>query len=231
MIPLLLGFLAMGPVSGHLSDKYGARLFATVGMLINVVGFLFLMTLPVNFGYLNFALIIFFLGIGQGMFAAPNTTSVMNAVPPEQRGITAGMRATFMNVSFMFSIVVFFSLLVFGLGAALPAALYHGLISQSVPANAALTVSKLPPTSALFAALLGYNPMDSLIPAGVKANIPAANYTTITGNDFFPDLVSAPFSDGLREVLIAAVIMSAIAAGASLFMGKRYVGRTGKDNK
>lgn len=231
MIPLLLGFLAMGPVSGHLSDKYGARLFATVGMLINVVGFLFLMTLPVNFSYLNFALIIFFLGIGQGMFAAPNTTSVMNAVPPEQRGITAGMRATFMNVSFMFSIVVFFSLLVFGLGAALPAALYHGLISQSVPANAALTVSKLPPTSALFAALLGYNPMDSLIPAGVKANIPAANYTTITGNDFFPDLVSAPFSDGLREVLIAAVIMSAIAAGASLFMGKRYVGRTGKDNK
>ncbi len=223
MLPLLLGFLVMGPLAGHLSDKYGARVFSTLGMVINVIGFLFLMSLPVNFNYLSFALIIFFLGIGQGMFAAPNTTSVMNSVPPEQRGITAGMRATLMNISFMFSIVVFFTLLVVGLGTALPGALYNGLVAQSVPSAAAHTISKLPPTSALFAALLGYNPMDTLIPGSVKAIIPIKNLTTITGTVFFPNLVSSPFSDGLHTVLIAAVIMSGIAAIASVLRGKRFV--------
>jgi MFS family permease len=223
MIPLLLGFLVMGPVAGHLSDKYGARLFSTLGMIINVIGFLLLMALPVNFSYPVFALIIFVLGIGQGMFAAPNTTSVMNAVPPEHRGITAGMRATFTNMSFMFSIVIFFTLLVIGLGTALPSALYTGLIAQSVPAAAAHAVSQLPPTSALFAALLGYNPMLTLLPHNVTVAIPKANLTVITGNEFFPDLVSAPFADGIHSVLIAAVIMSAIAAVASALRGKRFV--------
>ncbi len=223
MIPLLLGFLVMGPIAGHLSDKYGARLFSTLGMIINVIGFLLLMTLPVNFSYPVFALIIFILGIGQGMFAAPNTTSVMNAVPPEHRGITAGMRATFTNMSFMFSIVVFFTLLVVGLGTALPGALYTGLVAQSVPAAAAHAASKLPPTSALFAALLGYNPMQTLLPHNVTAAIPKANLTVITGSTFFPNLVSAPFADGIHSVLIAAVIMSAIAAIASALRGKRYI--------
>ena len=223
MIPLLLGFLVMGPVAGHLSDKYGARLFSTLGMIINVVGFLLLMALPVNFSYPVFALIIFVLGIGQGMFAAPNTTSVMNAVPPEHRGITAGMRATFTNMSFMFSIVIFFTLLVIGLGTALPGALYTGLIAQSVPTAAAHAVSQLPPTSALFAALLGYNPMLTLLPHNVTAVIPKTNLTVITGNEFFPNLVSAPFADGIHSVLIAAIIMSAIAAVASALRGKRFV--------
>ena len=223
MIPLLLGFLVMGPVAGHLSDKYGARLFSTLGMIINVIGFLLLMALPVNFSYPIFALIIFVLGIGQGMFAAPNTTSVMNAVPPEHRGITAGMRATFTNMSFMFSIVIFFTLLVVGLGTALPGALYTGLIAQSVPVAAAHAVSQLPPTSALFAALLGYNPMLTLLPHNVTAVIPKANLTVITGNGFFPNLVSAPFADGIHSVLIAAIIMSAIAAVASALRGKRFI--------
>ncbi len=223
MIPLLLGFLVMGPIAGHLSDKYGARLFSTLGMIINVIGFLMLMALPVNFSYPVFALIIFVLGIGQGMFAAPNTTSVMNAVPPEHRGITAGMRATFTNMSFMFSIVIFFTLLVVGLGTALPGALYTSLVAQSVPTAAAHAVSQLPPTSALFAALLGYNPMLTLLPHNVTVAIPKANLTVITGNEFFPSLVSAPFADGIHSVLIAAVIMSAIAAIASALRGKRFV--------
>ncbi len=223
MIPLLIGFLAMGPIAGHLSDKYGARVFSTLGMVINVIGFLLLMTLPVNFNYAAFALIIFVLGLGQGMFAAPNTTSVMNAVPPEHRGITAGMRATFMNMSFMFSIVIFFALLVVGLGNALPSSLYNGLVAQSVPAATAQIVSRLPPTSALFAALLGYNPMLVLLPQNSIASIPKANLTTITGTKFFPNLVSVPFAQGIHEVLVAAAIMAGIAAVASALRGKRYI--------
>ena len=219
MVPLLLGFLAMGPISGYLSDRYGAKLFSTTGMVVNVVGFLVLASLPVNFNYLYFAIIIFVLGAGQGMFAAPNTMSVMNAVPPEQRGATSGIRATFTNVSFMFSMVIFFSLLIAGFGSGLPNALYKGLVSQSVPAATAQAISKLPPTSALFAALLGYNPMQTLLPPNVTQSIPKANLTVITGDSFFPNLISQPFIGGMQYVLIIAAIMSAIAAVASALRG------------
>lgn len=228
MVPLLLGFLALGPISGHLSDKYGTRLFSTAGMVISVVGFLFLAALPVDFNYPVFALIIFILGLGQGMFTAPNTTSVMNAVPPEQRGATSGIRATFTNMSFMFSMVVFFSLLIVGFSFGLPGALYKGLVSQSVPAAAAQAISRLPPTSALFAALLGYNPMQTLLPQNVAQGIPKANLTVITGNFFFPNLIAQPFLQGMHYVLIIAAIMSAIAALASAFGGKRHARQTGE---
>lgn len=223
MLPLLFGFLVMGPLSGHLSDKYGARLFSTAGMIISVIGFLLLATLPVNFNYTVFAVIIFILGIGQGMFAAPNTTAIMNAVPPEQRGTTSGIRATFMNMSFMFSMVIFFTLLILGFGAALPNVLYNGLISQSVPQAAAQAISRLPPTSALFAAMLGYNPMEALIPQNVTQSIPKANLTVITGTSFFPNLIAQPFIQGMHSVLIVAAIISAIAAVASALRGKRYI--------
>ncbi len=221
MIPLLLGFFVMGPISGHLSDRHGARLFSTLGMAINVVGFLLLAALPVNFDYITFAIIIFVLGMGQGMFAAPNTTSVMNAVPPEERGATSGIRATFTNVSFMFSMVIFFTLLVLGFSTALPSALYSGLISQSVPTATAHAISQLPPTSALFAALLGYNPMQALLPQNAIQSIPKANLTVITGTSFFPNLIAQPFIDGMHYVLVIAAIMSAIAAVASALRGGR----------
>ncbi len=222
MIPLLLGFLVMGPISGKLSDKYGARILSTTGMTINVIGFIWLATLPVNFNFVEFAAVIFTLGIGQGMFAAPNTTSVMNAVPPEQRGATSGMRATFTNMSFMFSIIIFFTLLVVGFGNALPNTLYNGLVSQSVPSSVAHSISELPPTSALFAALLGYNPMQILLPANVTKTIPAANLSVITGTHFFPSLIAQPFNDGMHTVLIVAAIMAGIAAVASALRGKRH---------
>ncbi len=218
LIPLLLGFL-IGPVAGRLSDKYGSRFLSTSGMLINVLGFLLLLTLPANFSFIPFALIIFLIGIGQGMFAAPNTTSIMNSVPPEQRGATSGMRATLMNISFMFSLVIFFGLLTTGLGTALPNALYKGLISQSVPQSTALAISKLPPTSAIFAALLGYNPMETLIPASAFNGISKSNQTIITGNKFFPNLISQPFINGLHFVFIIAAILAFIAAISSYMRG------------
>ncbi len=221
MTPMLLGFLIAGPISGHLSDKYGARIFSTMGMLINVVGFVMLATLPANFNFLDFALIIFGLGIGQGMFAAPNTTAVMNAVPPDKRGATAGMRATFMNISFMFSIVIFFTLLALGLSSTLTHTLYSGLIAQNVPPSAASLISKLPPSSTLFAALLGYNPIKVLLPSNVTANIPAPNYTTLTSTQFFPNLISSPFIAGMHKVMGVAAIMTFIAAIASFMRGKK----------
>ena len=223
ILPLLFGFLIFGPISGYLSDKYGARLFSTLGMVINGIGFLLLILVPANFSYIYFGAIIALIGIGQGLFAAPNTTAIMNSVPPEQRGRASGMRATFTNVSLIFSIAIFFTLLVVGVSSSLSSSLYAGLISQSVPASEALRVSSLPPTSALFAGLLGYNPMKSLIMPGVLASMPAANATYVTGKIFFPTLLSSPFHDGLSLVFIIGAIMSFIAALASAFRGKRYI--------
>ena len=218
MIPLLIGFLIMGPISGYLSDRYGARALATIGMIINVCGFLMLALLPVNFAYVEFALIIFMLGVGQGMFSAPNTISVMNAVPPQQRGATSGIRATLTNVSFMFSMIVFFTILIFGIGALLPHALYRGLVAQSVPNATAMAISRLPPTSALFAALLGYNPMQVLL-QNSTASIPHANLTIITGTTFFPNLISNSFRNGMRIVMLVAAAMAAVAAFVSALRG------------
>lgn len=225
MIPLILGFLIAGPVSGYLSDKYGARLFCTLGMIINVIGFLSLASLPVNFDMVYFEAIIFIMGIGQGMFAAPNTAAIMNSVPPKYRGVTSGMRATLMNLALVFSITIFFSLLTLGVSSSLPGALHSGLVAQNVSNATATQISKLPPSAALFAALLGYNPMKILIPANVIDALPAHNANVILGNDFFPELMENSFMDGMKIVLYVGALMAFIAAVCSALRGERYVYR------
>jgi MFS family permease len=223
MIPLVAGFLISGPVSGYLSDKYGARLFSTLGMVINLIGFLILASMPADFNYSFFAITIFFLGVGQGMFSAPNTAAVMNSVPPEYRGVSSGMRATLLNVSFMFSLAIFFSLLIIGVSSSLPGALYDGLVSQGVSSAAALQISKLPPSATLFAALLGYNPMKTLLPPEVINSLPAKNANVILGNSFFPNLISSSFMSGMRIVMYSGALMAFFAAIFSALRGGRYV--------
>ena len=223
ILPLLFGFLIFGPISGYLSDRFGARLFSTLGMTINGIGFIMLAFVPAEFQYAYFAVIIFIIGVGQGLFAAPNTTAIMNSVPPEQRGGASGMRATFTNISLIFSIAIFFTLLVVGLSVHLGPSLYSGLVAQHVPVSEATRVSHLPPTSALFAGLLGYNPMKSLINPTVLASLPSANQSYVIGKIFFPTLISEPFHDGLALVLYTGAIMSFIAAIASALRGKRYI--------
>lgn len=223
MLPLLVGFIVMGPVSGWLSDRFGARTFSTLGMVIQAVGFFLLTFLPANFNYVWFALLLLLLGVGQGMFAAPNTTAIMNSVPPEQRGVSSGMRATFQNAASVLSIGVFFSIITVGLAVALPPALSSGLMMMGVPANVAHQIGSLPPTAALFAAFLGYNPMKTLLPAPVLNSLPSAKQAILVGKSFFPDLISSPFMVGLHAVFYLSVVLCLIAAGASLLRGKRYI--------
>ncbi|MEO8954997.1 MAG: MFS transporter [Ktedonobacteraceae bacterium] len=223
LLPLLVGFVIMGPMSGWLSDRFGARLFSTLGMSIQVVGFLLLTTLPANFNYTWFALLLFMLGLGQGMFSAPNTTAIMNSVPADQRGAASGMRATFQNSASLVSIGVFFSLITAGLASALPVTLFSGLLQQGVPGAVANTIAHLPPTAALFAAFLGYNPMATLLPANVLHALPTANQATLLGQSFFPNLISAPFMVGLHAVFYLSATLCLIAALASLLRGKRYI--------
>jgi EmrB/QacA subfamily drug resistance transporter len=222
MLPTTAGFLVAGPVSGWLSDRYGARPFATGGMIVAAVTFALLMFLPANFAYGPFGLLLFLNGIGFGLFAAPNTTGIMNAVPARQRGAASGMRATFQNTGMLLSIGLFFSLMIAGLASALPGTMNAGLIAQGVPAAVANQVSHLPPVGSLFAAFLGYNPMKNLL-GPVLNTLPAARATYITGKTFFPQLISDPFMRGLRIVFSAAVVMSVVAAAASWLRGERYV--------
>ncbi len=223
MLPLLIGFIIFGPIAGYLSDKYGARVFSTAGMLINAIGFVILAQLPADFNYFYFASLLFFIGIGQGMFASPNTTAIMNAVPPEHRGAASGMRATFTNISMMFSMAIFFTLLIAGISTTLPHSLYAALVSQQVPTSEATRVANLPPTSALFAALLGYNPMKELISPTVLDEMPQVNATYVVGTKFFPTLLSTPFHDGMKDVLYTGAAMAIVAAIASALRGKRYI--------
>ncbi len=218
MLPLTVGFLIAGPASGYLSDRFGARPFATGGMIAAAVTFGLLMLLPVNFSYLWFALLLMANGLSMGLFAAPNTAGIMNAVPPNRRGVASGMRSTFQNAGMTLSIGLFFSIMVIGLSTSMPTALTHGLTAQGVPSSAAAKIADLPPVSVLFAAFLGYNPMKSLLGPALSTLSPA-HQAVLTGHTFFSNLIAAPFDSGLKIVFTFALIMCVVAAGASWLRG------------
>ena len=203
LLPLTLGFLVAGPVSGYLSDRFGARLLATGGLLLVALAFLGLLALPVDFPYLAFAALLMASGI-------------------DQRGVASGMRATFQNSGTSLSIGVFFSLMIAGLATSLPGTLTSGLQAHGVPAHVADGVAQLPPVSTLFAAFLGTNPVGHLLGPGELAKLSPADRAALTGGEFFPRLVSGPFHNGLVVVFTAATLMALVAAIASASRGRRY---------
>ncbi len=220
LVPLTVGFLVSAPLSGVLSDRYGAKAFTVGGALLTALSFFLLLFLPVNFPYLVFALIIALNGLGSGLFASPNRAEMMNSVPADQRGAAGGIIATFQNTAFVLSIGIFFSLMVAGLSSTLPGALSGGLTAQGIPAAAAHQISHLPPIGVLFAAFLGYNPMQQLL-GPLLAHLPAAHAAYVTGRQFFPHLITAPFHDGLGVAFAFAIAANVIAAIASLLTGPR----------
>jgi MFS family permease len=222
MTPIIAGFLIAGPASGWLSDRFGARPFATGGMLLAGLSFLLLIVLPVDFSYVWFALILLLNGIGMGLFAAPNNAAVMNSLPPTQRGAGAGMLATFQNTASVLSIGVFFSLMIVGLAAGLPHAMQTGLVAHGVPAADAARVSHLPPVATLFASFLGYNPMQTLLGTHTLHALPAGQAQTITGRSFFPHLITGPFHTALVYAFVFAIVACVVAAVASLLRGGKY---------
>jgi hypothetical protein len=156
-------------------------------------------------------------------FGSPNRTGVMNSLPPEHRGAGSGMNTTFQNSAQVVSIGVFFSLMIVGLASLLPHSLYEGLTRHGVPAAAAARAAHLPPVSTLFAAFLGYNPIQHLIGSGVLSALPKHQQEVLTGRSFFPGLISAPFRAGLHAAFDFAIAASILAAGASWTRGGRYV--------
>jgi EmrB/QacA subfamily drug resistance transporter len=219
MLPLTVGFLVAGPASGAVSDRFGARAFATGGLLLTAATFGGLIALPANFNYVLFAGLLALNGIGMGLMAAPNSAAIMNAVPASARGAASGIRATGMNAGMVLSMGGFFTLMAIGLASRLPHALSSGLIGQGVDPGAAHAASTASPVGLLFAAFLGDNPIQQLVPHPGAA----AHTATIYGQHFFPTLIADPFRHGLLIAFSASIVMLLLAAGASLMRGERFV--------
>jgi EmrB/QacA subfamily drug resistance transporter len=219
MLPLTVGLLISGPTSGWLSDRFGARLFATGGMLLSAVSFGLLMALPTNFPYVAFAVILLLQGIGMGLFASPNRAAVMNSLPAADRGAGGGMNQTFQNSAQVLSLGIFFTLMIIGLASSLPHAMSVGLQAHGLSAATAQRVAALPPVSILFAAFLGYNPIEHLVGSHALSTVSASDHATLTGSTFFPRLISAPFHSGLQAAFAFAIIACLIAAAASWMRG------------
>ncbi len=223
MLPLTGGFLIAGPLSGHLSDRFGSRPFATSGMLVAASSFVALLLLPINFPYPVFAVILLVNGLGMGCFASPNRAGVMNSLPAADRGAGGGMNSTCMNSAQVFSVGIFFSLMIAGLAATLPGTLHSELVSLGVPTRAAQAISQLPPISILFGSFLGYNPIGHLVGANILLHLPAARAAELTSRTYFPSLVSGPFHAGLHIAFAFSICCCLIAAVASWSRGTRYV--------
>jgi len=223
MAPMLVGFFIIGPLSGWLSDRYGSRGLATTGMLVLMAGFLLLAELPANFSYPPFMLILVLVGIGMGLFTSPNMSAVMNSVPAEYRGVASGMRATMQNSGALVSMSLFFSVVIIGLAGRLPSALSSGLVAAGIPLAEASRAAGLPPTGALFAAFLGYNPMQQLLSPEALGSLPQATKSIVLGKDFFPSLMAPAFMASMRLTFYGAAALSFVAAAVSFLRGKTFI--------
>ena len=226
MIPLTAGFMIAGPLSGVLSDRYGPRPFATFGMLGTAFCFLLLETLPVDFHYGEFAVLLFVTGACMSTFGASNRTGVMNSLPASDRGAGSGMNTTFQNSAQVLSIGIFFTLIIVGLSDTLPPALVRGLSAHGVPHATAESISHLPPVSTLFAAFLGYNPASHLIGPHVLSQLTPVQRATVTGERFFPSLITDAFKDGLHAAFNFGIVMCLIGAAASWTRGGKAPARS-----
>ncbi len=223
MLPLTLGFLASGPVSGFLSDRFGPRPFTVFGMLLSAFSFFLLELVPVNFSYPWFAAVLFLSAIGMGTFASPNRAGIMNALPHQHRGVGGGMYATFQNSGQVFSIGIYFTLIIVGISVSLHTDLVAGLVHQGVPLADATRASHLPAVSTLFASLLGYNPIEHLLGPHVLGHLAPAAHATVVSRGFFPSIISGAFHNGLRMVCDFSIICCLGGAAASVLRGGKFI--------
>ncbi len=222
MLPLIAGILITGPVSGRLSDRFGARPFTAAGTLLAATAFFLLARLPVDFGYPVFAALLLLNGLGMGLFISPNLSAVMTSVPAARRGVGAGMTTTSQNCAQVLSVGIFFSLMIVGLSRKLPSSLYHRLVAHGVPVREALQAAHLPAASSLFATFLGYDPVTHLLRSHALHALPAAQFRILTGHEFFSRLMTKPFGDALKVAFTFALISCLLACAASLLRGGKY---------
>lgn len=189
------GFIALGPIGGMLTDKYGARIFATTGMVIIAISLYLLTLLPYNFNVWTFESIMLLNGIG------------------------SGMRATFNNIAQTISMALFFTVAITIFSQDLPSALYNTGISAGLPPILANSLKSIPPSGALFAAFLGINPLAGMTFTG----LPASVIKILTSSTFFPSAIGPSFMIGLKDAFYIAIILTLIGAVFSGLRGGKYV--------
>ncbi len=222
MIPLSIGVALTGPISGWLSDKHGARVLATTGMIITGCAFLAFTMLPANFTYMPFALILLVMGIGNGIFMSPNMASVMNSCPAESRGAASGMRSTLQNCGQTISQAIFFGIVIISLNASFPKALVAAVSGAGVSAQVASAFGHVPASGALFAAFLGYNPIGTLLQSmgTMASSVPTNTLNTLTGQSFFPNAIASPLMSALTTAFIIGALLCFAAAICSALRGE-----------
>jgi MFS family permease len=219
MMPLILGFVVCGPLGGWLSDRYGSRFLATGGILVTGLAAALVMTLPANFNLALFDAYLALMGAGMGFFSAPNTSQIMASVPAAHRGSAAGMRSMVLNAGMTASQAIFFTIVIASLSHNLGPALENGAGQAGLPPALAHGIASLPPGAAIFAAMLGYDPISHLIPASSLANLSPAIVARITDPHFFAGLLAQPFVDGIRVALVVCVAMCVFAGVTSALRG------------
>jgi hypothetical protein len=195
----------------------------TIAMLLLSASFLILRTLPADFNYVTFAILLFVIGACFGSFSAPNTTSIMNSLPPQFRGVGSGMRSTFQSAGNPLSLSVYFTVMVLALSASLPTSIHAGLVQNGVPEPAIAKVEELPPTGALFAVFLGYNPMGTLLPPDVLNNLQPTQKDNLLSTQFFPTTIGDSFMGALSAVFEFSALLTFLAAILSFLRGKLFI--------
>ena len=225
MIPMMAGFVIFGPISGAISDKIGARLLGTVGMLLGAAAFLIFTTFTYNFSYPEFGATLFLMGAGMGLFAAPNITAVMNSVAPQERGAASGMRTTLQNTGQTASMGIFFTIVLIGLSTRLGPSFATSLQTAGAPILIPV-FNKIPATSALFSAFLGYNPMQvilSFLPSTFSSLLSPSALATLYSKHWFPLALAPAFMSSLDDSFYIGAALFVAAALLSAFRGKRYI--------
>ena len=222
MIPMTVGFMIMGPLSGWLSDKHGARTLSTAGMIVVALAFFILTLLGPYFNYWIFGFTLFIMGMGNGMFAAPNTAAIMNSVPADSRGVASGMMTTLRNAGMTASLGIFFTIVLLSLTHNLPTAFNTELSTLGLKQLDGLFDST-PPTVALFSAFLGQNPVSSILSVqpGITAQIPTATLNLMEGLKWFPQTLAPAFMGSLRDAFYVGLVLSLVAALISALRGRK----------
>jgi MFS family permease len=217
LIPNMLGFAALGPISGILSDRYGSKVFTSLGLFVSALGFFLLSLLPYDFQLWQFFAISFLMGAGMGLFSSPNMADIMASVPVQKRGAASGMRASLQNTASAISVVLYFSVVITGMAVTLNSSIESALSSYGIHLNV-----NLPAAVAIFSALLGYDPLSSL-----TSSLPTSVASHIDTPAFFVTAIAPSFMSGFRLMLNISAALLVLSGILSLARKGVRVGEMG----
>ncbi|MEJ2777393.1 MFS transporter [Stygiolobus sp. RP850M] len=217
LIPNMLGFAALGPISGILSDRYGSKVLTSLGIFVSALGFFLLSLLPYDFQLWQFFAISFLMGAGMGLFSSPNMADIMASVPVQKRGAASGMRASLQNTASALSVVLYFSVVITGMAVTLNSSIESALSSYGIHLNV-----NLPAAVAIFSALLGYDPLSSL-----TSSLPTSVASHIDTPAFFVTAIAPSFMSGFRLMLNISAALLVLSGILSLARKGVRVGEMG----